>query len=246
MPGPNLLAALAIALLAASGAPAQDELRVQSPNGRLEARLLIAQPEPDRLFHIAYQLFLDGHPLLDTSYLGIHVHDQEPMLGENQALTASRKSQQPGYNSLLAQYLQNGTVGRRINVEVRLWDDGLAFRYLIPPTATLDELLIEDELTEFSFAKPIDQPGPVPLPFLTRQSGAGWIGIYEAGNGAYPRANLLRTDTNTMITRLVQEDRIPRIAYEGRSPFTGPWRIVIVAPTRESLMQTAIFQALLR
>jgi hypothetical protein len=49
-----------------------------------------------------------------------------------------------------------------------------------------------------------------------------------------------------MITRLVQNDRIPRIAYDGKTPFTGPWRIVITAPDREGLMLTAVERELVR
>jgi hypothetical protein len=49
-----------------------------------------------------------------------------------------------------------------------------------------------------------------------------------------------------MITRLVQKDRIPRVAYDGKTPFTGPWRIVIIARDREGLMQTAVARELMR
>src|ERR1017187_3792567 len=75
--------------LVAQCAPAQDELRVPSPNGKLELCLLIVEPEPGQLSHLAYQVLLDGKFVLDTSYLGLNIHNQEPMLGENVGLTAS-------------------------------------------------------------------------------------------------------------------------------------------------------------
>ena len=240
------IVAACLLALAARCAPAQDELRVPSPNGKLEFRLLIVEPEPGRLSHLAYQVLLGGKLVLDTSYVSLNIHDQEPMLGENVGLTASKRSQGAGYNSLFAQYLQNGTVGRRLNLDVRVWDDGVAFRYVIPATAALDELLIEDELTEFSFVKPVDPTGPVELPFVMEQPGTGWVGVYEAGNGAYPRTNLVHNDPTTMITRLVQAIRFPRIAYDGKTPFTGPWRIVITAREREGLMQTAVAREMVR
>jgi len=243
--GRRLFAACLLAL-AARCAPAQDELRAKSPNGKLEFRLFVAEPEAGRLSHLAYQVQLGGKLVLDTSYLSLNIHDQEPMLGENVGLTASKRSQGADYNSVTAQYLQNGTVGRRLNVEVRVWDDGVAFRYVIPATAALDELLIEDELTEFSFVKAIDAQGAVALPFVMEQPGIGWVGIYEAGAVAYPRTNLVRSDPTTMITRLVQKDRVPRVAYDGKTPFTGPWRIVIAARERDGLMQTGVARALVR
>jgi hypothetical protein len=240
-----ILAACLLAL-AARCAPAQDELRVPSPNGRLEFHLFIAEPEAGRLSHLAYQVLLGGKLVLDTSYLSLNIHDQEPMLGENVGLTESKRSQGAGYNSLTARYLQNGTVGRRLNVEVRVGDRAVAFRYVIPATAALDELLIEDELTEFSFVKPVDPQTAVALPFVMEQPGVGWVGIYEAGNGAYPRTNLVRSDPTTMITRLVQKDRFPRIAYDGKTPFTGPWRIVITARDRDGLMLTGVARELIQ
>jgi Glycosyl-hydrolase 97 N-terminal len=243
--GHRVIAAGLLALAAQCAWP-QDLISVQSPNGKLEFRLFVAEPEPGALFHLAYQVRLDGKPVLDTSYLGVLVHDQEPVLCESVALVSAERSQQPGYHSLFAKYLQNGTVGRRINVEVRVWDDGAAFRYVIPPSAILDDLPVEDELTEFSFIKKVEQKGPLPLPFQMEQPGTGWVGIYEAGNGAYPKTNLVRTDENTLITRLVQKDKFPRIAYEGHTPFTGPWRIVILAAARDGLEKTAIARALLR
>jgi hypothetical protein len=35
--------------------------------------------------------------------------------------------------------MQNGSLGRLITVEVRVWDDAAAFRYLIPRSAPLEE-----------------------------------------------------------------------------------------------------------
>ena len=49
------------------------------------------------------------------------------------------------YGRLVAEYMQNGSLGRRINIEVRAADDGVAFRYVIPQTTPLVKMLIEDE-----------------------------------------------------------------------------------------------------
>ena len=57
------------------------------------------------------------------------------------------------YNSLIAQYIQNGSLGRRVTIEARAYDDGVAFRYYIPRTSTVEDLQIEEELTDFQFAQ---------------------------------------------------------------------------------------------
>jgi len=106
---------------------------------------------------------------------------------------------------------------------------------------------IEDEETEFSFAHDLAGPprAAVPLPFFTRQP-AGWIGIYESGAPDYPRATLLPSDAAALITRLRTHAAIPPVAFEGTTPFTGPWLIVIIAPDRAALTRTAIARELLR
>jgi hypothetical protein len=50
------------------------------------------------------------------------------------------------------EYFQNGSLGRRITLEVRPYDDGVAFRYVIPKSTPLNEILIVNEDTEFRFA----------------------------------------------------------------------------------------------
>ena len=220
-----------------------------SPNGHVEFRLFIQRPEGRLYYHLAYQVMLGGKPVLDTSYLAVEIHDQEPLLGENLGLVTSKVSHDAiRYNSLIAEYLQNGSIGRRISLEVRVWDDGVAFRYVIPKTTPLAELLIEDEVTEFSF--PAGGHGALAeksaLPFIVQQGAAGWVGIYEAGNGAYPKTELLRTDPGTMVTRLAVPPRIPKVAYEGVTPWAGPWRVVAVAATREGLAGTRVVRELVK
>jgi hypothetical protein len=89
-------------------------------------------PEGSGLNTLAYQVWLRGKPLIDTSYLGWNIHFQEPLLGENVGLSAEKQLHGANYNGLFADYLQNSSTGRRIELEVRVWNDGVAFRYLIP------------------------------------------------------------------------------------------------------------------
>src|SRR5262249_46832378 len=176
---------------------AQDERRVVSPNGQIEFRLSIVQP-PDRgLSRLSYQVFFRGKRLLDTSYLGLVIRDQEPVLGENVGLIASKLSNDAArYHGLIAEYMQNGSIGRRLNLEVRVWDDGVAFRYVIPRTTPLQEILIDSEMTEFSFAQngngranaterdvrlsSISRDVRIALPFLVDQPGVAKVAIAES------------------------------------------------------------------
>ena len=180
---------------------AQDERRVASPNGQIEFRLFIATQGNSNLSRIAYEVFFRGKPLVNTSFLGLDIQDQEPLLGENVGLTSSTSTIGSKYNSLIAKYMQNGSLGRLIDIEVRAFDDRVAFRYVIPPSTPLTEILIREEATEFRSA-----PGAT-------------FKVTESKSETYPPMHLIHTDQATTMTRLDHP-------FQGTTPLTGPWRII--------------------
>lgn len=199
-----LLAAkrIGLVLLLACSALAEDERRVASPNGQLEMRVFVTTQETSNLSRLAYQIFYRGKPLLKTSYLGLDIEDQEPLLGENVGLTSSSMSKGPNYNSLIAKYMQDGSIGRLIDIESRAYDDHIEFRYVIPRSTPLLELDIVEEATEFSFA---GEP----------------VAISESNGDRFPHMRLVSEDASTKLTRLDGK-------FHGTTPWTGPWRIVSV------------------
>ena len=55
------------------------------------------------------------------------------------------------YNALSVKTIEMTAAGRRMTIEARAYDDGVAFRYIIPDQPSLKELRITDEATEFRF-----------------------------------------------------------------------------------------------
>jgi alpha-glucosidase len=179
---------------------AQDERRITSPNGQIEFRLFIAVQESNNLPRLAYEVFYKNQPLVKTSFMGLDIEVQEPLLGENVGLTSSTSAMSEKYNSLIAHYMQNGSLGRLIDVEARAYNDGVAFRYVIPPSTPLTELLIAEEATEFRLATPAT--------------------ITESRSRDYPP---MHVDQSTMQARLAH-------SYKGTTPLTCPWRIIAIRP----------------
>jgi len=219
-------------LLTIAPAHAQDVRSVQSPNGQLEFRLFVSQPEEGMLFHLGYQLLYRGKPLLDTSYIGLDIRNQEPVLGENVGLMASSIVNHTGYRTLNAEYMQNGSIGRRIDLEVRIWDGAVAFRYLIPRTSALEEILIDRETTEFHLAHPPPtMPANAPLPVTLTLPGIGRVSLSESGVPEYPRSSLA-AGPSILVTRLSNR-------FEGQTPMVCPWRIIALGerPSLEILRE---------
>jgi alpha-glucosidase len=233
-----LLFALAIFCPAAH---ATDDRAVKSPDGKLEFRLFASLPEDSILNCLAYQVWRDGKPLLDTSYLGLDILFQEPLLGENVGLSADKPIHGADYNGLWADYLQTSTTGRRIQFEVRVWNDGIAFRYMVPRSALLFDLAILDDATQFRFRRevPGNLPATAALPFTRELPGGAWLGIYGS-----PPMELNRFDDRTMTIHLAGGVPEQKAALQAQTPWTSSWHIIVLADTREKLGQSEILREL--
>lgn len=242
---PYALALLALCLVSLP-ARAQDERSVKSPDGEVEFRLFTALPDGSILNCLAYQVWLRGNPLIETSYLGLDILFQEPLLGENVGLSADKPIHEAHYNGLWADYLQTSTTGRRMQFEVRVWNDGVAFRYIVPRSALLFDLAIADDTTQFRFAGNAGEklPESAPLPFVYDVPNMSWVGIYSQEPAGYPKVQLRRLDAQTMVTHLPGglPDQTP--AFKTTTPWTGPWHIIAIGASREKLAQAEILRDL--
>jgi hypothetical protein len=199
----------------------QDERRVVSPDGQLEFRIFVSQSERGGLSRLAYRILRHGKPLIETSFLGLNIHNQEPFLGENVGLIGSRTSEAGGARGLTAEYMQNGSIGRLINVEARVWNEGVAFRYVVPRSTALEEILIDDELTEFDVGREFRRTQAA-LPLTV-----GPLRISEVARAPYPRvSSLTGRGDGVLRTQLARATPDAVTAFEGQSPLTGPWRVV--------------------
>jgi alpha-glucosidase len=235
-------------LLAAWPLKAQDERRVTSPNGELEFRIFVGQPKDGLWPRVGYQIFVSGKALIATSWMGLDIRDQEPYLGENPGFISSESAsnKERAYNSLVAHYMQDGSLGRRLDVEIRAYDDGVAFRYMLPRSTPLEEILIRDEATEFNFAQPgalkhLAANTDFDLPFFVQQPGIGWVAITAAGpqlaSGKYPRTYLIRS-ADGLLTNLARSTKDPSVAFDGTTPLVWPWRVVLAGPDKQRLVQS--------
>lgn len=258
-----------------------DELRVSSPNGQIEFRLFgYPQDEPSESARLAYQVYFRGKMLMDTSYLGLNIQDQ-PVLGVNLGLMTSRrdsvdetysvpagksKSIRNHYNSLSAEYMQNGTLGRKLTMQIRVYDDGVAFRYDIPFSIPLTDLLLENDSTQFRFAKDgeayplivtnfqtpyedqynritlsgIHNDSTIALPFLVEQPGVGWVAITEADIDNFPGMYLHHLENRAMEAVLSPRIDLPLLAMTGKTPARSPWRVLLIGADPGRLIESNI------
>ncbi len=230
---------LLLLLFAPFGFAQADLVQVASPDRQIEVRLMVAQPhELYALPRIAYQVDFRGKRLLDTSYLGFNIDAQEPMLGENVGLISSKLDSEKNFNSLLAEYMQNGSLGRRISVEVRAYNDGIAFRYIIPRSTPLEQFSIASEETQFRFAEDVSG-----YP-LVEQPGIGWVAIRDTRADHYAPMSLERVDRRTLISTLAPLAGHPSIAVVATSPMVSPWRVLVISADRNRAADSKLVASL--
>ncbi len=222
----------------AGAAQAQDERRITSPDGQLEFRIFVSQPGSGDLPQLAYQLRYRGRVAIATSFLGLSIHNQEPLLGENVGLTSSHSGEDGDGRWLIAEYMQNGSLGRRINVEVRVSNRAVAFRYVIPQTSALEEIMIEDEVTEFNILGAA-RPSSLRLPVAIQAGGAGWIEVSEIPTAGFPAMSLASAGPGVLSAHLTRSAGAQLVAFEGKTPLVCPWRVMTVGPDKEQAIQRA-------
>lgn len=157
------------------------------------------------------------------------------------------------YNGMTVELRQNGGDSLAVNLEVRVFDDGFAYRYVFPSQG--DSLVIMDELTEFRLAapaeawamthrdvyyedyyrrKPIAALDTVHTPVTVEFGDDKFLAIHEANLTDYPKMQLIGQDSVTMKARLVPWST--GVAAYVVTPFATPWRTMIIGDTPGELV----------
>ena len=157
--------------------------------------------------------------------------------------------------------------GRKLSIEIRAYDDGVAFRYMVPAQESLKDIRIERELTEFTFAKDaplyplivdgfqssyedeyqmrhvsgIHHDWLIALPLLADVPGSGWVAVTEAHIENYAGMYLRKADARFGL-RAELSPRIdkPGIAVEADAPVTTPWRVLMIGDEPGRLVESNI------
>ena len=221
---------LALVPLTALTAAAQaGPVVLKSPNGALEISIATlrgqsVQPEGGQL---AYRVTFRGQPVLEWSNLGF-IMEGSPSLGPAVRVDSSQASSRDEtwnavagkanpirnrYNAVTVQTVETAAAaGRRLVIEARAYDDGVAFRYVVPDQPSVKELRILNESTQFRFSKEANTLALISrgfqtsneddyheltigglhpeylvnLPLLLELPGVAWVGLTEADLEDYP------------------------------------------------------------
>lgn len=265
MPSPVLPLSLSL-LLAALPVQADTVASVRSPDGSLAVEL-----DLNGEGRLAYRVQRKGAPLVDDSRLGFILRNGRQLLRglvlEGQSSRSSdatwelpwgeRRFVREHYNELRARFVERDHDRRRFDVVVRVFDDGIGFRYEFPKQAALEEVQIQEELTEFAIAKPatawwlpafewnreeylynrtpLSEVGVAQTPLTLRTDAGTHVAIHEAALVDYAGMNLAKGDGDRLRAMLTPGSPAKVVR---RTPFATPWRTLQIADRAGGLVES--------
>ena len=260
---------LLLGFIALSMASCHHCVNLQSPDGTigLEFRL-------DEQGTPTYHVTKDGQLILDWSKLGIASQEYDLTQGFSITNTATNavntswetvwgeeRTINDQHNELIVGLKHQS--GLKMKIAFRLYNDGLAFRYIFPKQYS-KSLTITDEATEYRFVSdhhawsipwlteyyeglwekaPLSQKDTMCSPITLELANGGYAFVHEAALYDYPAQNLYMQDgaLKLYLTPWLnpQTQVTPIKAYES-IPFATPWRMLILADDLQELTASRI------
>ncbi|HEY4045806.1 MAG TPA: glycoside hydrolase family 97 protein [Acidobacteriaceae bacterium] len=155
-------------LLTASGSEALAQtspIQLTSPDQRLVVTFATVPPTSPNATggKLTYSVAFRGKQVLDASALALELNDQ-PALGSHVRIVESTPGKgsddytvlagktskvSDAYNSLQLRAVEDSSLKRSFVIEARTYNDGIAFRYVLPEQDAIKELRLKEEDTEF-------------------------------------------------------------------------------------------------
>jgi alpha-glucosidase len=247
----------------------------QSPDGRIVVKLGVAG---DQAF--TYSIFKEGKLVLHPSEITLEFRDQPTFGGgldlELVSESTTDDSWKPlwgktslarnHYNEYIFRLSERKQEARSLHWIIRVYDDGVAFRYVFPPESGFGEFKLTEELTSFNLdptykvwatnhenyyssqehtydEKLAGEIGPEELigcPLLVEAGDEGWMLITEADltdwAGLY--FNTSGDASGALVSSLASLKRDPAIKLERKTPAESPWRVIMVGEDPGDLIES--------
>jgi alpha-glucosidase len=237
---------------------------------------------------LTYRVAFNNSDVISESALGFEFEGEEPLKGNFEVVTADRntvldtwkpvvKSKHEviinSYNELTLVLREKSGAFRMLTLQVRVYDDGVAFRFTLPRAALIGDRKITRELT--SFVVPgnpdawvveyggystsneaefmqrklsyVTEKTVAGLPFLMDYGSNRWVAITEARIRNYP-AFYIGTGgaPSELTTKLVPLPGEKAEGIKGRfdDVIETPWRVIMIGDSPGRLIESELIQNL--
>lgn len=236
-----------------------------SPNGRIAFEIFLDNGQP------RYEVAVNGETLIAPSRLGLKFKSADDLadgferLDHTTSVHLGRWQQPWGEDRTVISHYTEGVYRLRakdaaMTVRVRVYDDGLGFRYELEQHGGSRTLAIMDELTEFRFAgdgtafwqtgdgdlkyehlyveTPLADVATAHTPVTVRLDSGLHVSVHEAALVDYAAYRLKTTGDKTFVTAL--RPWSDGVAVHAELPFETPWRTLQITDTATGLLNSRL------
>ena len=253
----------------------ENSLIPESPDGKIKVPLGL---DADQAF--TYRVLRDGKEMVKPSSFRLCFEQQGDFSGGLQMklissdshdttwqpLWGKTSSARDQYNEYVVRLSERKGQLRFLHWVIRVYNDGVAFRYSFPEGSGFGAFRLTDELCQFSLdasdrawavnhgdyytsqehlfeERPVGEIRREELigcPLLVEVKDAGWLLLTEADltdwAGLYFRAD--GQEPGEMLSSLAPLKRNPAIKVEADSPVSSPWRVIMVGADPGDLIES--------
>ncbi len=233
------------------------KLSVVSPDNNVKVNFELAETQP------VYSVNYKGREVILPSAMGFALKEKEALSG-NFSIAGSQTSTydetweqvwgekqfiKNNYNELKIDLTGNDGNKQQMSIVFRVFNDGVAFRYIVPEESGLGEFVIMDELSEFNMAgdhsawwipayddqryenlysnTPISQMDTVHTPVTFETADGLFLSIHEAALVDFASMTIAPRANNQLKADLVPWADGDRV--KTKAPMQSPWRTISIA-----------------
>ena len=255
---------------------AQEPLMIASPNGKIVFSFNLINKTP------VYSVYFNKKILVEPSNLGLNFADKNftkdlelgnPIITDTiidyELFAGKTKQVHAHFKQAVCPLVEISAPFRKINFTVRVFDDGLAFRYEYPEQKIWSNYTLLDEQTSFKLkGDPIvytlflpnytsshegtysslplswvKQDTLMDLPTLFEFPGNTYLAITEAALLDYAGMYLLKQG-NTLISKLSPLPGQSSVKVKARLPHQSPWRVMLISDRIGAMLESNIITSL--
>ncbi|HWZ36368.1 MAG TPA: glycoside hydrolase family 97 N-terminal domain-containing protein, partial [Mucilaginibacter sp.] len=249
------------------------KVQVKSPNGNIRFELILTKTTP--IYRVSYK----GKPIINNSALGLAFKDSGNFVSNLKMLKPTYKNGVEQYDLVVGKarhvnnayqeaiipLIENSGMKRSVNIVVRAFNDGVAFRYELPAQKNWSAYTLTDENSEFNVAgdpqlrilsfkrydnaheglyekmplSKLKEDALVDLPALFEFPGDVYMAITEANLRDYA-GMYLGKQGDGLISKLSPLPGQKEIKVKAIIPHHTPWRVMMISDRVGALIESNI------
>jgi alpha-glucosidase len=244
-------------------------LQLSSPDKTVKVLFSLVDGKPQ------YLVTKKGKPVIEPSAMGFDLlermdhHTSYKLLSAERSSTDERWEQPWGefryiedrHNDLIVHLEEADGRKSLMDIQFRVFDDGVGFRYSFPEQPNFDSVVIIDELTQFTFPEDhqvwwipvhsensyyeslyrknrISETDTINTPATFETSEGLYLAIHEANLTDYASMTLRKTNPKRYVSELVPWSNGIKVYAE--APFVSPWRTIIIGEKPGDLVTSTL------